>query len=182
MAVRNKTEFIPDSIYFLTFTILEWQSVFTEGKYTNLVYKWFDYVKDRYQNKIQGYVIMPNHIHVLMFVSELSPDISKLIQNAKRFMAYEIVKMLKEDNRKDLLEIFRNKAETKKNAKHKIFKDRFDSKIIENEKMFLEKLSYIHNNPCAEKWKLARLPEEYNHSSASNYILNKGVYEIDFVE
>jgi putative transposase len=41
------------------------------------------------------------------------------------------------------------------------------------EAFLLQKLNYIHNNPVADKWKLAKLPEEYLHSSASFYFLNK---------
>lgn len=139
-------------------------------------------MKEKYENKIHAYIIMPNHIHILIFISDLSPDISKLIQNAKRFMAYEIIGILKEDKKTDILEIFAKKAKVKKRAKHKVFEDRFDSKIIESKKLFLEKIDYIHNNPCKEKWNLVRLSEEYKYSSASNYILGKGIYEIDFIE
>lgn len=34
---------------------------------------------------------------------------------------------------------------------------------------FLQKLSYIHSNPCSGFWKLAESPVEYNHSSARFY-------------
>src|SRR6056297_1803755 len=87
MATRNKI-FQPNEIYFLTFTT---------DKYANLVYKWFDYMKDHYGNRIYGYVIMPNHIHVLLKVTHHSPPVSKLIQNAKRFLAYQIVDYLQEE-------------------------------------------------------------------------------------
>jgi len=90
MAVRNKTDFIANEIYYITFTILDWQHVFTSNKYCQLVCKWFDYAKNKYDNRIHGYVIMPNHIHVLMYISNKSPRISGLIQNAKRFMVYAI--------------------------------------------------------------------------------------------
>ena len=33
MAVRNKTDFIANEIYYITFTILDWQHVFTSDKY-----------------------------------------------------------------------------------------------------------------------------------------------------
>lgn len=125
---------------------------------------------------------MPNHIHVLMYISEKSPILSKLIQNAKRFLAYEIVKLLKKDDKNEILELFSQNADPKKNSKHKVFKDRYDSKIIENEKLFIEKLNYIHKNPCSEKWHLADLPENYKYSSASNYVSGKGEYKIDFVD
>ena len=68
-------------------------------------------MKNHYGNKIHGYVIMPNHLHSLVYISEYSPDVSKLIQNAKRFQTYEIIDCLEEDNRKDLLKIFTEAAE-----------------------------------------------------------------------
>jgi len=110
MAVRDKTEFQAEQIYFITFTICEWQRVFTAEKYCNLIYKWFDYQKESYNNKIYGYVIMPNHFHGLIFVSEQSPPLSKLIQNAKRFLAYEIVRLLEEDKNEEILSIFSKNA------------------------------------------------------------------------
>ena len=181
MAIRDKTEFQADSIYFITFTICEWQKIFTTEKYCNLIYKWFDYQKEHYKNKIHGYVIMPNHFHGLIFISKNSPPISKLIQNAKRFLAYEIVKLLQEDDNVDILGIFSKNARTEKGAKYKVFEERYDSKIIDNQKIYLEKLNYIHNNPCAKGWNLGSTPEDFLHSSAKNYLLGKGVYDVDII-
>ena len=95
MAIRHKTEFSSDNVYFITFTICDWQNVFTNDEYCKLVYKWFNYAKEEYGNKVHAYVIMPNHIHILMYISNKSPEISKLIQNAKRFLAYGIIALLK---------------------------------------------------------------------------------------
>ncbi len=180
MATRIR-DFVPGRIYFITFTIYNWIKVFTEEKYFYLVYKWFDYMKENYENRIHGYVIMPNHIHLLLFISELSPDDSTLIQNAKRFMAYGIVKYLKEDKKTNLIKILSDAAEIKKGAKQKIFKDRFDSKLMVNAALYREKLNYIHNNPCAPKWRLAEKPEDYIYSSASNYILDTGIYDVELM-
>jgi len=106
MAVRNKTDFIADEIYYITFTILGWKEIFINDKYCDLVYKWFDYVKDKYGNKINGYVIMPNHLHTLMHITDNSPKLSVLIQNAKRFMAYEIIDLLASEEKTTLAEYF----------------------------------------------------------------------------
>jgi len=181
MAVRNKTDFIANEIYYLTFTILDWQHVFTSNKYCQLVYKWFDYAKSKYNNKIHGYVIMPNHIHVLMYISNKSPRISGLIQNAKRFMAYAISDYLKIDKKIALLKKFEIEP-NKKKAKHEIFQPRYDSLLIQTQKMFLQKLNYIHNNPCQLKWNLAKNPEEYKYSSAANYINGSGNYKVDIID
>ena len=40
---------------------------------------------------------------------------------------------------------------------------------IDSEKIFYQKLDYIHLNPTTEKWQLAKLPEDYRWSSASFY-------------
>ena len=72
MATRVR-DFTPERIYFITYTIYKWIKVFTDEKYFNLVYKWFDYMKNHYGNKIHGYVIMPNHLHSLVYISEYSP-------------------------------------------------------------------------------------------------------------
>jgi putative transposase len=181
MAVREKI-FLPNELYFITFTILGWKKIFTEDKYANLVYKWFDYMKEKYENKIFAYVIMPNHIHLIILLGAKSPKLSTLMQNAKRFMAYGIVDLLKEDNETKLLNYFKNHADIKKGAKHKVFEDRYDSKIIQTKKFFLEKIKYIHNNPCSEKWMLAPSPELYKYSSASNYFLGKGFCEVEIME
>ena len=181
MALREKT-FAPNEIYFITFTILGWKKIFTEDKYCELVYKWFDYMKEKYENKIYAYVVMPNHIHLITFISEKSSKLSILIQNAKRFMAYGIVDLLKEDEKSELLSYFKNYANPKKGAKHKIFEDRYDSKIIYRRKFFIEKLNYIHNNPCSKKWMLADCVEDYKYSSAANYLVGKGFYDVEIME
>ena len=181
MAGRYKY-FISNQTYFITFTILGWKYVFTEDKYCNLIYKWFDYMRNKYGNKIYGYVIMPNHAHFLIKLSEKSPVISRLIQNAKRFLAYQIVALLKEDNKTDLLKFFSDNACARTGAKHKIFEDRFDDLLIRSDKFFLQKLKYIHDNPCAKHWRLADNIVDYKYSSAANYERGEGYYKIDMPE
>jgi REP element-mobilizing transposase RayT len=179
---HSKDIFLKRNIYFITFTILGWKNIFTSDKYTELVYKWFDYQKLKYDNMIFAYTIMPNHFHGVFYLSEKSPNISKLIQNGKRFLAYGIVRLLEEEPNFELLEYFKSKAETKKNAKHKIFEDGFDCKIIYSENFLIQKINYIHTNPCSKKWNLCVYPQDYTHSSASNYINGSGKYQIDMIK
>ncbi|MCX6796670.1 MAG: transposase [Candidatus Falkowbacteria bacterium] len=155
--------------------------MFVEDKYCQSVFKWFDYIRNNYEDKIHGYVIMPNHIHCLIYISDKSKPLPILIFNAKRFLAYEVVNLLKNDSKNNLLNYFKENK-TKPKSKHKIFKDRYDSQIIQSRKYFLEKLNYIHNNVCAEKWRLAEKPQDYPYSSARNYMSGKGIYDIDVMD
>lgn len=119
MAVRRKI-FVPNEIYFITFTILGWKNVFINDKYCDLVYKFFDYLKTKYGNGIYGYVIMPNHVHMLIKITDKSQKIKTLIMNAKRFMAYGIIALLKEDNNQELLNYFASAARVNDKAKNKV--------------------------------------------------------------
>ena len=115
---------------------------------------------------------MPNHLHCILHFHETNFNLNKIIGNAKRFMAYEIVKRLKEKKEMVILELLSvsvTEREKKKGQLHKVFKDSFDAKAIFSDKFLVQKLEYIHNNPVIGKWQLVKDFVEYEHSSASFY-------------
>jgi hypothetical protein len=57
--------------------------------------------------------------------------------------------------------------------KHELWQDSFDIKECRTEQFILQKLNYIHNNPCSDKWKLVKEPHHYEHSSALFYLNGK---------
>ena len=119
---------------------------------------------------------MPNHVHTIIHFPEPGYNLNKIMSNAKRFMAYEIVNRLENSkNDKMLQELASNLTarEIAKGQKHKIFKDSFDAKPIYSDKFLFQKLDYIHGNPVNGKWTLAKDNVNYEHSSASFYELNE---------
>jgi hypothetical protein len=42
-------------------------------------------------------------------------------------------------------------------------------KECRTEAFILQKLNYVHFNPCMERWRLVEKPGEYEHSSAAFY-------------
>jgi REP element-mobilizing transposase RayT len=137
----------------------------------DLIYSWFNILK-RYNIEIIGYVIMPNHVHCILYFPEPGFNLNKILSNGKRFMAYEIISRLKAANNIGTLKILHDaltERERKKKQLHKVFEDSFDAKAIFSEKFLVQKLSYIHHNPITGKWKLARDFVSYEHSSASFY-------------
>ena len=115
---------------------------------------------------------MPNHLHMLVYLSRIKSTIDKIIGNGKRFMAYEIVARLKQLGREDLVELMKNsvKALSKvRNKKHKVFEPSFDCKEVVTEKFIRQKLNYMHKNPVSGKWKLVEDYLDYQYSSARFY-------------
>jgi putative transposase len=158
-------------MYFCTFTCFEWLWLFEIVNGYDLVYKWFEILKLSNHQTI-AYVIMPNHVHVILYFPIAGFQLNKIIGNAKRFMAYEILNRLENLNRKDILDFLAgsvSERERKKGQLHKVFSDSFDGKAIYTERFFNQKLEYIHLNPVRGSWNLADEYTKYEHSSASFY-------------
>jgi REP element-mobilizing transposase RayT len=131
-----------------------------------------------YEKKISvfSYVIMPNHIHVILHFPKMPKSLNSVIGNAKRFMAYEIIKGLEKNNEFLLLEELQSvvsKRERAKGQRHKVFEESFDAKECPSMNFILEKIKYIHHNPVSKRWQLVSDFTEYEHSSASYY--EKGI-------
>ncbi|HEV8079902.1 MAG TPA: hypothetical protein VGP43_04265 [Chitinophagaceae bacterium] len=178
MAVKTSIEFT-EGVYFITFTCQYWLPLFELTNSYDTVYKWFDYLSAKGHN-VKGYVVMPNHLHALIDFGVSAKSINTIISNGKRFMAYKIVEGLKQQNKMEiLLQLSEavNSSDKNKGKIHQVFERSFDCKEITSQHFFLQKLSYMHSNPCAGVWHLVKNPVDYEHSSAKFYISGeKGKY------
>ena len=130
---------------------------------------------------------MPNHLHLQLYYCGGDQSLNTIVGNGKRFMVYAIVERLEQAGNSQIIARLRKdvKAKDKSRGKiHEVWKDAFDVKECRTEKFILQKLNYIHNNPCSGKWRLAVDQIHYVHSSASFYISGKKeIYEVsDYLE
>ena len=166
-------------VFFITFTCANWLPLFQLTNAYASVYKWFDILKSK-GHHIIGYVIMPNHLHVLIAFSNTSTPINYIIGNGKRFLGYQIIQKLTIQQENNLLEQLKKYVVPSKkriNKQHQVFEPSFDWKECYNIKFMKQKIDYIHSNPC--KKGLGKLPEDYVHSSATYYFTgNQGIYPV----
>src|SRR5512139_1637477 len=92
-----------EGLYFITFTCYEWLPLIEYTNGYDLVYGWFDYLKKQ-SHDVVGYVILPNHLHVMISFSKTEKSINKIVGDGKRFIAYEIIKRLEQNGLKHILE------------------------------------------------------------------------------
>ncbi|MGZ8557982.1 MAG: transposase [Chitinophagaceae bacterium] len=159
-------------VYFITFTCHQWLQLIEITKAYNLVYNWFDVLSSK-GHTVTGFVIMPNHLHLLLYFTGGKQSLNTHAGNGKRFMAYEIINRLEEQNEIELLNKLAHDVKAKDKSlgkKHEVWIGSFDVKECRTEKFILQKLHYIHNNPCTGKWRLADSSIHYLQSSASYYI------------
>ena len=145
------------------------------------VYNWFNILKKEL-HYILGYVIMPNHVHSLIAFRNSGKRINSIVGNGKRFMAYDIIKRLKENNEVDILDLLYdavNYSDRERNKVHEPWKDSFDWKLCDSWELMEQKLDYMHENPCSGKWNLVESPVDYVHSSARFYYTGEqGIFPV----
>lgn len=131
---------------------------------------------------ICGYVIMPNHVHVLIGFDDPKQSLNTIIGNGKRFIAYGIVQRLQQASLDNFLaQMAAGVSDHDKHGGklHEVFEPSFDIKDCRNLDFINQKLNYIHNNPLSKKWSLAEKAVDYIHSSAGFYDSGmQGIYPV----
>ena len=118
------------TMYFCTFTCYQWLPLIEIVKGYDMVYKWFDHLREQGYG-IAAYVIMPNHLHTILYFPTAGFDLNKIIGNAKRFIAYEIIKQeqVHEQDTLNYLTGVVTEREKKKGQLHKVFTVRRSEKL-----------------------------------------------------
>lgn len=156
------------SFYFCTCNIVEWRCVFKEEKYCQIIIDSLNYCRKNKGLLLFGFVIMPNHIHLIVSSKERLP-LTDIMRDFKRHTSKLISKMLEEDNEKLFLYIFQKAKRTQK-TKYKVWQDEYHPEAIYSEKWFYQKLNYLHNNPVRKGFVVK--PEDWKYGSARNWILD----------
>jgi len=162
---------IEPGIYFCTVTCYQWLPLIEESNAYSSIYRWFAHLK-KDGCSVAGYVIMPNHFHVLLHVSHAGTSLNKMIGECKRFMAYDIVQSLKRQQKNELLHRLKEGVQKKEQyigKLHQVFMSSFDARFCHSQWMMKQKLDYIHHNPVRGKWNLVNDFTQYPHSSAAFY-------------
>ncbi|RXJ85466.1 REP-associated tyrosine transposase [Arcobacter cloacae] len=164
----------PTYPHFITCTILHWIPIFTRTETTNIIFDSLKFLQKEDNLKIYAYVILENHLH--MIVS--SDDVSKTIKKFKSFTAKEILKYLQIKNVKTILEqlAFYKKAH-KTQTTYQLWQEGYQPKLIKDEKMMVETINYIHQNPVKRGY--VDVAKHWRYSSARDYEDEKGLIDIE---
>lgn len=150
--------------YFWTITIRNWIPLLQDDCHKQIIIDSLKWLHERALIKIYGFVIMPNHIHMIW--TQLKMNGKEFPKNSfEKFTAHEFAKRLEKENR-DILQRFIVDAEDRSYNFWK--RDPLAIKLLSRE-MCEQKLEYIHLNPLQEKWNLSKKPELYKYSSAKFY-------------
>jgi REP element-mobilizing transposase RayT len=171
--IRNQ-----EKAYFITATVVDWIDVFTRRSYRDCIIDCFDYCIKNKGMILYGYVIMSNHIH--MIIQSNNAALSDLVRDFKKFTAKTILEKIQtepESRREWMLERFKLATESHtRNKNYQFWQYGNHAEEVYSEKFMWSKLDYIHMNPVRSG--IVAKASDYVYSSASNYIENKGLIDI----
>ena len=170
--------------YFVTFTVIHWIDIFSRRNYRDIIIESLNFCIAKKGLIVYSWVIMSNHIHLIITTKNKTIKISNLICDFKKHTSKEIVKKIKiinESRREWLLNAMGKEATRIGRAPNfKLWRDDnhailIDGKIVD----IIGKLNYIHENPVRNG--IVENDWEYIYSSAKDYQINKkGLVNIDF--
>ncbi|HSZ26133.1 MAG TPA: hypothetical protein VK766_10455 [Cytophagaceae bacterium] len=163
-----------NTLYYYTSTIKDWKKLLSPDKYKDIIINSLRYLVEHKKIAVYGFVIMPNHIHLIWELLEMNGK-EKPNASFKKFTSHEIQKDLRKNHVK-VLEMFKVDIETRN---YHFWKRNPLPVILYTPEVIYQKLDYIHNNPVQGKWMLAKSPIEYKYSSARFY--ETGIDEFGFL-
>lgn len=163
-------------VYFVTCTVMQWADVFSRKEYADIVIDSLRYCQANKGLQILGWVIMTNHLHMIVACKE-GFALSDALRDFKKYTATQIVSAI-EDNKQEsrrnwLLWLL------KRDNSISFWQPDNHAKEINSSKFFKQKLDYIHSNPVRAK--IVDREEAYIYSSARDYYgSSKGLIELTY--
>jgi len=163
--------------FFITATTVAWIPVFTRKPYIEVLIDSLNFCRQHKGLQIFAYVIMDNHIHLVVAGEKLSETIKEF----KSYTAREIVRLAGEEGKSWLLNQLQfHKHEHKTDSRHQVWQEGFHPQQIYSEDVLRQKAEYLHHNPVRAG--LVERPEDWFYSSARNYAGLPGALDIDVLE
>jgi REP element-mobilizing transposase RayT len=167
------------AVYFITCTVVNWVDVFTRKQYVEIVIDSLNFCVDNKGLIIYGYVLMSNHLHLLVQAKE--ENLSDIVRDFKKFTSQSIIRAI-EDNKNEsrrnwMLWLFKVAgSDNSNNTKYQFWKPDNQPELCYELKFMWQKLNYMHNNPVAAG--VVYKAEEYIYSSAADYFNGKQVGKV----
>lgn len=162
---------------FVTFSCYHNYNLFKTDTVKNIFLHQLDTLRTKYMFKIYGYVIMPNHVHlVLLLPDEIA--VSKIIGELKSLTGREIISHWQSIG----LEIF-DKLKVIKDGKQKyaFWQRKYYDHNCRTKETTIEKINYCHKNPVTKS--LVEKQEDWIWSSfRSHHKMNNVMLKIDEIE
>ena len=148
--------------YFYTQTIHDHKKLLVDDNLKMIIINSWQYLVRKKLIKIFGYVIMPNHLHLIWKMLKMNGK-EMCSESFSKFTGHEFKRYLINENKELLTEYYSDKSD----REFQFWKRDPLAIPLSGINNFIQKLKYIHENPV--KSNLTRVAEDYRWSSAGFY-------------
>ena len=168
---------------YITLTTVGWIDIFSRQRYRDILIDSLRYCCEKKGLHIVGWVIMTNHIHMIVFTE--GTDLSDVLRDFKKFTAYKILESINkepESRREWLLYMFSYFAsKNTNNRNYQVWQQENHPIALWSLPVIWQKLDYIHQNPVRAG--IVADATHYLYCSAGDYFTGKkGLLEVDLME
>ncbi len=148
-----------NALYFITCTVVKWLPILDHYDVVEIVVESLKFLVQKKSLKIYGYVIMKNHLHLIVSCEKLSDR----VRDFKSYTSRKIFELFEKKNSEFYIAAFKNERKNKRS----IWMEGYHPQLIFSVEMFEQKLIYIHSNPVRKGY--VDKPEDWQYSSARNF-------------
>jgi putative transposase len=174
---RSRYQAIDNYPHFITCTVINWLMLFSQPELAAIVLSSLHFLQSQNRLTLHAYVIMENHLHMIVTASDLSRE----IQSFKAFSAKQIIRSLEQSHQTFWLDQLQfHKRPGKVQSTYQVWQEGYHPQMIQYAEMLNQKLEYIHANPVRRGY--VDEPDHWRYSSARNYAGRSGLLEIEMLE
>jgi len=155
------------SLYYLTFTVLDWLPIFINEGSCKIITESLNFCHREKDLRINAYVIMPTHLHLIVFDSEFKPDrLSQTVAGFRRFTGHKMVRFCKAHLPSSFLCSL--SASGRSDRQYQFWQQSRHPEAIWTHAFWQEKVAYLHDNPRRKG--LVRGSTDWRFSSAAYWL------------
>lgn len=156
-------------VYYVTFTIVEWLPVFIDEPPCKIVTDSLNFCVEKKNLRVAAYVIMPNHVHIILFDADFDNErLKHTLDDMRKFTGRQLADYCGQRLSPVITNTFREHSG--KDRQRRFWQPTQHPVGIFTQKVFEQKVNYIHWNPCRKG--LVRQPEDWRFSSAGFWMNN----------
>jgi len=162
------------ALYYVTFTVVEWLPVFVTEEACRIVTDSLNFCHEHKRLRINAYVIMPTHLHAILFDEDFDSERLRLtLADLRKYTGRQLTdycaSYMPKCFAKTLLEA------AGQDRQHRFWQAGTHPEAIYTQTFWRQKLDYMHDNPCRKG--LVRVAHHWRFSSAA-YWLNGGESDV----
>jgi REP-associated tyrosine transposase len=164
-------------LYFVTMTVVDWLPVFVSEATCRIIAENLNVCHERKGLRIHAYVIMPTHLHAILFIQKFDPlALKATLTDFRKFTGRKLIEHCRQWMPPCFDEVLLANAGDDRDRR--FWQPTMHPEQIETEAFYRQKLDYLHDNPCRKG--LVQRPEYWRYPSAS-HLLSEGTLANDVI-